>query len=261
MSLIDSLRSWGESLFTSKKAYIAQQAMPSENSITLIDSDNTASYEYIAPADGYMWISTKYKNESGIVQLYDETAEYSYQTEKQNSNARLKFMIPVRKGDKVQKTGTLTVDLLKFIYSIGGGANRLLSQAVRCVRGGGLCLKNFSARFLKQCLRARRATLRLSACPMESPLSKHIHCQQAPLSSRLTGGYKFKRSATLYKSILSRALLSSITKISDGHLSYCLSRKDRTSCMASLKDSSETYTFGLFTIKQTNNLATEVCHG
>ena len=262
MSLKDLISTLIESAFTFKKSFIAEQPFPSTSHIEIISSDNTEQVDYVAPDSGYVEVSTKYINESGSIQLWDLTSNLTYQTYKQNANVRLKFYIPVKKGETVRKIGSLTVDGMRFTRCIGGvgGANRLLSPVQAWIRGGGLCLKTFSARLLKQCLRTRRATLRLSACPMVASFIKHIHRQQAPLSSRLMGGCGFKRSATVYKSILTRALLSSITKISNGHLSYCLSRKDRTSCITSLMDSSETYLFGLFTIKQTNNLATEVYH-
>lgn len=235
------------------------QAMPSANYIDLpLNSPHDTLKDYIAPCDGYLVVLTDDTN--GWAECRNDNINFMYT--RSNGDFPSAYM-PVSKGQNVKyrlSQASSGYHYARFIKLIGGGAKSLLSQTLSWIRGGGLCLKTFSARLLNRCLRTRRATLRLSACRTVVLFIKHIHRQQAPLSSRLTGGYEFKHSATVYKPILTRALLSSITKISNGHLSYCPLKRDRTSCITPLLDSSAKLTFGLFTIKQTNNLATEVCH-
>ena len=97
------------------------QAMPSASSITIISSDNTDEVTYVAPADGYVSLMTKYVTENGTIQLYDETVDFAFQTYKKDASTRMKFYIPVRKGDTIKKQGALTVDKMIFNYLVGGG--------------------------------------------------------------------------------------------------------------------------------------------
>lgn len=53
MSLIDSLRSWGESLFTTKKAYIAQQSSPQSTPSSTIECVKGTWGQATSPIDGY----------------------------------------------------------------------------------------------------------------------------------------------------------------------------------------------------------------
>ena len=54
-NFLDSLRAWGESLFTAKKSWISAQAFPSDGSRIVIA--NETSGIYTAPADGYFGFS------------------------------------------------------------------------------------------------------------------------------------------------------------------------------------------------------------
>lgn len=61
---IDFLRNWGESLFTSKRAYISNQAMPSD-SAQEYEYENTVEQTFVAPSDGYLTIGSGVSNGSG----------------------------------------------------------------------------------------------------------------------------------------------------------------------------------------------------
>lgn len=138
MSLKDLISTLIESAFTFKKSFIAEQPFPSTSHIEIISSDNTEQVDYVAPDSGYVEVSTKYVNESGSLQLWDLTSNLAYQTYKQNEDVRLKFYIPVKKGETVRKSGPLTVDGMRFTRCIGGGLNSIL-QALQS--GGALCLR------------------------------------------------------------------------------------------------------------------------
>lgn len=97
------------------------RAMPSPSHINIINSDSTGEVAYVAPADGYVSLVTKAVNENGTIQLYNETVNFAFQTYKKEAATRMKFYIPVRKGDTIKKQGSLTVDGMSFNYLVGGG--------------------------------------------------------------------------------------------------------------------------------------------
>ena len=131
MSLIDKLRDWGESLFTSKKTYIAQQSLPiSVGYSDQIIPDGTETVDVTAPCDGWVNLISESLNGRNY-QLYTEGAQFLLAG---NFNCWYRASIPVKKGDVVHVHSEGTQSTLRFVRSIGGGLNQIL-QAL----GGGLC--------------------------------------------------------------------------------------------------------------------------
>ena len=63
---IDFLRNWGESLFTSKKKFIAQQPLPNVlHSQQSVSTGDGGYQDFVSPVDGFVTIDTEQK-ESGI---------------------------------------------------------------------------------------------------------------------------------------------------------------------------------------------------
>lgn len=158
--LVAYFRSWGENLISSNKSFFGAQAMPSAKNVQIISSETKDEVSYIAPADGYVIVLTKYVEESGTIQLYNETANFAVQTYKKDASTRLKFFIPVRKGDLIKRQGVLTTDGLTFNYLMGG-INHLIELAQAWIRGGGLCLNssNFSKLGLLESVTRRQKDL------------------------------------------------------------------------------------------------------
>ena len=115
---IDFLRNWGESLFTSKKAYIAQQSLPTESFVSQVSVPNDESnHSYISPIDG--WV--QYMPTSGSatnVQLH-----YQNVHSVMASGTPFTFygFVPVQKGVAVIARSSGDSGVLLFIRSIGGG--------------------------------------------------------------------------------------------------------------------------------------------
>lgn len=123
---IDFLRNWGESLFTSKKAYIAKQPLPGSFHSSQTITTTSEYQDFISPVDGFASIDTR-TSESGIrFRLINERDADTWigQSFYKGTNATYSACVPVNKGDKVRLTYTKTGSqlLLNWIRSIGGGA-------------------------------------------------------------------------------------------------------------------------------------------
>lgn len=125
---IDFLRSWGESLFTSKKAYISNQAMPDDNLVVDIQQNTSGDItEFIAPYDGYAMVraSTKQTGSIGLGIYSDNEAYQTTMTVQSNPGQLNALLKPVSKGSVVclhAYRANLNLISMKFISTIGGGA-------------------------------------------------------------------------------------------------------------------------------------------
>ena len=125
MSLIDKLRDWGESLFTSKKTYIAQQSLPmSVGYSDQIIPDGTETVDVTAPCDGWVNLISGSLNGKNY-QLYTEGAQFFLAG---NFNCWYRATIPVKKGDVVHVHSEGTQSTLRFVRSIGGGLIRFFKR-------------------------------------------------------------------------------------------------------------------------------------
>lgn len=113
------------------------QAMPKYSS----PIEHSGSGTYVAPYDGYIQIH------GSAIAEFDEAQLSINDTRIANLIAAvagnwLDFIVPVHKGDncEVNVTGASSSATVRFYKTMGGEINRLLAQAVRCVRGGVLCL-------------------------------------------------------------------------------------------------------------------------
>lgn len=100
---IDLLRNWGESLFTSKKAYISNQALPSDSVISIGAPTTDVYFEYTAPSDGYIVARIVGATDCQTVQIETRTIPGVWTS---NDNIKCSVWgtyIPVRKG-QVTKT-------------------------------------------------------------------------------------------------------------------------------------------------------------
>lgn len=123
VGLIDFLRNWGESLFTSKKAFISTQASIDCSHVLQIDGVD----EYTAPADGAV---CAYINDlitsgpSGFVSSIINDTTIQQMTYAINESGYKTLWQPVKKGDKVmfnRRTESPKNWAIKFYPTIGGG--------------------------------------------------------------------------------------------------------------------------------------------
>ena len=131
MSLKTLISSLIEATFTSKKAYIAKQALPANETRAIeVPLQNVSGWQYIPPDDGYLYIDCW---SSGEVFLHSGILSYM------NAGERKSLFIPVSKGSGVSvgSLGFLQDSQAKFFPLIGGG---LKSLFVKSLCGGGLCL-------------------------------------------------------------------------------------------------------------------------
>ena len=124
---IDFLRNWGESLFTSKRAYISNQAMPGDTDV--IVSANPAStnpVRFVAPSDGYVYVSDRGVNNQ-VSSLEVNHADYGPFGTRSfgDGNSIIRLIFPVKKGRSVDinfSNTALTDIVCRFRATIGGGA-------------------------------------------------------------------------------------------------------------------------------------------
>ena len=140
MSLKDLIRSLIESTFTSKKAYISNQAMPS-SSITNYQYEEDSDQSFTSPNDGYLTIG------GSLVNGVSRCVMWGGIESTIASNEETAAYVPMRKGQTVYFSVT-NPRFIKFVSTIGGGLNQII-QAI----GGGLCLlSHLSKRFLNASL-------------------------------------------------------------------------------------------------------------
>lgn len=138
MSLKDLISSLIEAVFGSKKAFISNQAMPNVASHITLANNVGNETEFVAPSNGYVCL----QGQSNAV----NNELYLVSNELRSSSCGVngwgvRVFLPIGKGQSFKASSNgLAFNALTFISSIGGGINRLLSQAVRDVLGGGLCL-------------------------------------------------------------------------------------------------------------------------
>ena len=141
------------------------QAMPNKQSNVITHSFSTST-SFVAPSDGYVCLRVEDPSTSWYrLSLITNSMEYLF-----NNDAGAHFgsgWFAVKKGTTIESILNSGISgSIKFISSVGGGAKSLLSQAVRCVRGGGLCLKTSLKHSLKPSLRTRKNGFRLSQNPV-----------------------------------------------------------------------------------------------
>lgn len=149
---IDFLRNWGESLFTSKKAYIAQQSLPNtQESVITVPNDDT-THTTVSPIDGWACMNSN----DGNVDNFQLFTNEIHSLISLPGTFWFRGFIPVKKGDVVNYrcSGSSSGAILRFIRSIGGGLSSIIQS------GGALCLR------LKNCFK------RLTSSPSHKP------CQQ-----------------------------------------------------------------------------------
>ena len=132
MSLIDKLRDWGESLFNSKKAYIAQQSLPTESFVSQVSVPNDeGNHSYISPIDGWVQYMPINGNATNVQLHYQNVHSVMA------SGVPFTFygFVPVQKGVEVLARSSGDSGVLLFIRSIGGGLSSILQS------GGALCLR------------------------------------------------------------------------------------------------------------------------
>lgn len=169
---IDFLRNWGESLFTSKKAYISNQAMPSTSSINVdIGSAGTISNQFVAPETGYMIFNGTTQRLGQQTQMWN-SGNFNPKATAPNSTSIVNWL-PVAKGQVISfyyDTG-MTDITIRFFRSIGGGINQIL-QAI----GGGLChLSHSFNRFLICSLRKLSLVTTCKNQILSGSAIKHCH--------------------------------------------------------------------------------------
>ncbi len=116
------------------------QAMPKSDD-SLVVAYSTTNQAYTAPYDGYLCVVGNSNSDSSEIVLTQN--EISTGTTAAQNGWGVRQMMPLAKGQtaNINFIGISTATIY-FCRLIGGGINRLLSQAVRCVRGGGLCLNS-----------------------------------------------------------------------------------------------------------------------
>lgn len=186
VGLIDYLRNWGESLFTSKKAYIAQQSLPTESFVSQVSVPNDeGDHSYISPIDG--WVQYIPTNGSTTnVQLH-----YQNVHSVMASGTPFTFygFVPVQKGVAVIARSSGDSGVLLFIRSIGGGDNKIL-QAI----GGGLC-------YLSQSF--NRFSSSAEVKHIQQAKESQSTCRQAVLSRRTMGISSSEQTLPMGKTLLS----------------------------------------------------------
>lgn len=134
VGLIDFLRGWGESLFTSKKAYIAQQSLPNAQESVITVPNESTEYTTVSPIDGWACMISNDGN-LGNFQLFTNEIHSVISVP---TPFWFRGFIPVKKGDTVNyrcSGSGSTGGKLSFIRSIGEGLNQILQS------GGALCLR------------------------------------------------------------------------------------------------------------------------
>lgn len=117
VGLIDYLRGWGESLFTSKKAFIAQQSLPNTKvSVITVPNDDT-THATVSPIDGWACMISNDGNADNFQLFTNETHSLIALT----GRFWFRGFIPVKKGDTVNYRCSGSGAHLDFIRSIGGG--------------------------------------------------------------------------------------------------------------------------------------------
>ena len=124
---IDFLRNWGESLFTSKRAYISNQAMPGDTDVVVsANPSSTNPVRFVATSDGYVYVSDRGVNNQ-VSSLEVNHADFGPFGTRSfgDGNSIIRLIFPVKKGRSVDinfSNTALTDIVCRFRATIGGGA-------------------------------------------------------------------------------------------------------------------------------------------
>ena len=138
MKFLTRLRQFGESLFTAKKPFIAEQALPDYDSVTDLDQ---ATEVWTATADGYVKIlrnSVGYGFVGIRISQYDKFNVFQTVYKGQLQSGYKSQMVPCKKGSMVvftqRDTDTNTTYLVKPFFSLMGGGGKFLK--IFSLKGG-----------------------------------------------------------------------------------------------------------------------------
>ena len=138
MKFLTRLRQFGESLFTAKKPFIAEQALPDYDSVTDLDQ---ATEVWTATADGYVKIlrnSVGYGFVGIRISQYDKFNVFQTVYKGQLQSGYKSQMVPCKKGSMVvftqSDTDTKTTYLVKQFFPLMGGGGKFLK--IFSLKGG-----------------------------------------------------------------------------------------------------------------------------
>lgn len=146
-----------EAVFSSKKAFISNQAMPDDTDVIVsANPSSTNPVRYIAPSDGYAYVSDRgVNNQASSIEV--NHADYGPFGVRHfgSGNSIIRLIFPVKKGRSVDisfSNTSLTDIVCRFRATVGGGLSSLI-QAL----GGGLWLRlNHSFKRCSSSLVAKR---------------------------------------------------------------------------------------------------------
>ena len=165
--------------------------------------------QVVSPIDG--WAALTVSNAiSNTAYISAHTSNgFSHQHSISSTQHSASLHIPVRKGDTVTvgQGGFASGAWLNFFERVGGGINRLLSQALQCVRGGGLCL-NSSITFAPPLIRRLQELARAIRLIPYLFLLKTHHGLQQSLQLMVGAAYIFQENSTAF--IYQRITLSEV---------------------------------------------------
>lgn len=223
----------------------------------------TTGERILSPVDGFVRVNTSQATKSAnYVSVISEIMAHQHTTAPGYVN---RIDLPVKKGSYVQVAfdGYDSV-AVGFVARVGGGIKRLLSQVVRCVLGGAICLKTSSAHSLKRYLRTRRATLALKRSRKKrtelisankpqvttQPLAMDISVSMCMMSTRLL--------ISIQKTMEYEKLHSEFRTVIFQVLERYLLEKEIEHSGTETKSRPS---YGSFLLREVNSLiATEVCH-
>lgn len=264
MSLKNLISTLIESAFTSKKSFISNQAMPGSTSESY-EYENNENVTFVAPTDGYLTIgSTPDDDGKSFIVSWGDIESSIQNSAGTPTLGDLAISVPMRKGS-TKYFSVKAPRFIRFFSTVGGGGiKRLLSQTVRCVLGGAICLKTSSAHSLKRYLRTRRATLALKRSRKKrtelisankpqvttQPLAMDISVSMCKMSTRLL--------ISIQKTIVHEKQPSEFrTAIFQVLERYLLEKEIEHSGTETKSRPS----YGSFLLREVNSLiATEVCH-
>ena len=231
------------------------QAMPygTKNSQSVTEN-NCNDLNTSAPYDGY--VIGRFSAVDGVVcRLYRESR--AVVSGLGNTGGYVDVSFPVQKGQSITAyANNATTSLTVHFEKIVGGANRLLLQAVQCVRGGAICLKTFSKALSRRCVRSSSQDQRTQITNLQAKrsllphrltvmrCSSHQMCQTLPYLR-----YSVVTLCRCHRRLLNLGLLSMFHAEKGKQYTQLLTERVDRCCALSGR---------LF---QNNLIATEVCHG
>lgn len=196
MNLKTLISSLIESVFTSKKSFISNQAMPDDNLIVDIQQNTSGDItEFIAPYDGYAMVRASTKQTGSIgLGIYSGNEAYQTTMTVQSNTGQLNALLkPVSKGSVVRLhvyRANLNSISMKFISTIGGGYLSSILQAI----GGGLCLISHSFNRFSSSAVAKR---------IRQAKESQSTCRQAVLLHHTMGISSSEQTLLMGKTLLS----------------------------------------------------------